>query len=83
MKRPDKETAKAAVSYSAGTVELGVSVVVGIAIGYALDRFFDTAPWFTLFWLVCGVIAGFRSLFRVMKRLERDDAAKEQHGDAP
>ena len=83
MKRADKETAKAAVSYSAGTVELGVSVVVGIAIGYALDRFFGTAPWLTLFWLVCGVIAGFRSLFRVAKRLEREAAAKEQHGDAP
>jgi ATP synthase protein I len=83
MKRPGGETAKKAVSYSAGTVELGVSVVVGIAIGYTLDRFFDTAPWLTLFWLVCGVIAGFRSLFRVAKRLERESEAKEDHGDAP
>ena len=31
----------------------------------------------TLFWLVCGVIAGFRSLFRVAKRLERQD--EEDH----
>lgn len=69
-----------AAEYSAGTLELGVSVAIGALIGYWLDSIFDTAPWLTLFWLVCGTIAGFRSLFRVAKRLEAADR-KEQNSD--
>ena len=67
------KTARKVTEYSAGTLELGISVAIGIGIGYAMDRYFDTAPWLTLFWLICGVFAGFRSLFRVAKRLERQD----------
>ncbi len=82
MKPKRRETVRAATQYSAGTLELGISVAVGAGIGYALDRYFDTAPWLTLFWLLCGVAAGFRSLYRVAKRLEREDETKEQNGDA-
>jgi ATP synthase protein I len=71
------KTARAVTEYSAGTLELGISVAIGIGIGYALDRYFGTAPWLTLAWLLCGVVAGFRSLFRVAKRLERQD--EEDH----
>ncbi len=61
--------------FSAGTLELGISVAIGVGIGYFLDtRVFGgrTAPWFTLFWLLCGVVAGFRSLLRVLRQLQEE-----------
>jgi ATP synthase protein I len=82
MKPRVRKTTREITEYSAGTLELGMSVAIGIGIGYALDWYFETAPWWTLFWLVCGVAAGFRSLFRVAKRLEREAEEEEHHGDA-
>lgn len=69
--------------FSAGTLEMGVSVAVGIGIGYWLDSVFDTAPWLTLFWLAAGVVAGFRALIRVVRRLEHEEGRKERDGNAP
>jgi ATP synthase protein I len=66
--------------YSAGTLELGVSVAAGAGLGYWLDSVFHTAPWLTLFWLLCGVIAGFRSLLRVARRLEKAEGETDQDG---
>lgn len=81
MKQKSRETLRLITDYSAGTLELGLSVAVGAGIGYVLDHVvFDgrTAPWLTLFWLLCGVFAGFRSLLRVVRKLER----AESKGDA-
>lgn len=67
--------------FSAGTLELGLSVAIGAGIGYWLDSVFQTAPWLTLFWLLCGVIAGFRSLLRVARRLEKIEGEEDKDGD--
>ncbi len=83
MNPPRRETLRLITHVSAGTLELGLSVAVGAAIGYGLDSWLGTGPWFTLFWLVCGVVAGFRSLVRVLRNLERGEGRKDEHGDAP
>ncbi|GAB6061765.1 MAG: AtpZ/AtpI family protein [Candidatus Dadabacteria bacterium] len=83
MKAPRRETVRLITHVSAGTLELGMSVAIGAGIGYALDTWLGTGPWMTLFWLVCGVIAGFRSLVRVLRNLERAEAQKEDDADAP
>jgi ATP synthase protein I len=49
-------------------LHLVLGTFVGLAIGYFLDRAFDTNPWFTLIFLVFGVAAGFTNLFRVMRQ---------------
>lgn len=64
---------KKAVRYSAIGLEMGFSVAIGVAIGYFLDRFLMTGPWLTLVFLICGVVAGFRSLFSLMKSVDRDE----------
>lgn len=71
------ETFNALTRYSAGALEMGVSVVIGLAIGYWLDGILGTAPWMALFWLVCGAAAGIRSLYRLAKRLERESGEDE------
>jgi len=57
------------MKYSVIGIEMAMAVVVGGAIGYFLDLWLGTEPWMMLFWLICGVIAGFRSLYRMSKRI--------------
>jgi len=60
-------------SYSTLGLEMGLSVAVGAVIGYYLDKWLDTEPWFLIIFLLFGVVAGFRSLYRALKRLQRED----------
>jgi ATP synthase protein I len=78
--RPQKSANKLTI-YSAAGLEFGLSVVIGLLIGYALDKHFGTAPWLALFWLVCGFIAGARSLYRLAKKLEREAEEEDEDDD--
>jgi ATP synthase protein I len=60
-------------SYSTLGLEMGLSVAVGAIIGYYLDKWLHTEPWLLIVFLIFGVIAGFRSLYRALKRLQRED----------
>ena len=60
-------------SYSTLGLEMGLSVAVGAIIGYYLDKWLHTDPWLLIVFLIFGVIAGYRSLYRALKRLERED----------
>jgi ATP synthase protein I len=77
MDQKPTEQIKKGTSYSAGAAEMGLSVVIGMAIGYWLDELLGTAPWMALLWMSCGAIAGFRSLYRLAKRMEREAEADE------
>lgn len=83
MSSRDPGTLKLITKYSAGTLEMGVSVAIGIGIGYWLDSVFDTSPWLLLLWLLAGVAAGFRSLYRVVKKLEQEEALRDRDGNNP
>jgi ATP synthase protein I len=74
---------KNAVRYSAIGLEMGLSVAIGVLIGYLLDRFLLTKPWLTLVFLICGVVAGFRSLFSLMKRVDRDERKQKTSDNGP
>ena len=41
--------------------------------GYFIDRWLGSTPWFTLIGMVVGIGAGFRELFRALKRAERQE----------
>ena len=60
-------------SLSAASVglELGLSVVIGLLIGYYLDKAAGTGPWLMLLFLGFGFAAGFRGVLRAVKRAER------------
>jgi ATP synthase protein I len=64
------------LSASSIGLELGLSVVVGVAGGMWLDGHFGLAPWCMLAGLGFGLAAGFRGLFRAVRRA--DQAAAEQ-----
>jgi ATP synthase protein I len=73
MEEDKKKQYKQLWRYSSIGLEMGFSVAIGAAIGYFLDRYFNTAPWLTMIFLILGVVAGFRSLFSMMKDIDKDD----------
>ncbi len=70
--------------YSALGLEMAISVVVGLAIGYYLDKWLGTSPWLTIVWIGFGFAAGVRSLYRAAvkseKDLEKDEEDKRNPG---
>ena len=50
-------------------LELVVAVCVGVAIGWAIDRWFGTRPWGLLVFLFLGIGAGMTNVYRVVKGL--------------
>lgn len=50
-------------------INLVATTFVGFALGYwVLDRYLNTAPWFTIILTFLGIIAGFKYLFRIAKK---------------
>ena len=45
---------------------LGAIVLLG-AIGYGIDRWADTSPWFLLIGLIVGIVSGFGNLVRTLR----------------
>jgi ATP synthase protein I len=50
--------------------ELVAAVVVGTIIGFILDSWFDTKPWFIITFFFIGVIAGMLNVIRVAKSMQ-------------
>jgi len=62
--------------YSSMGLELGLSVVVGFLIGSWLDEWLATEPWFLLVFGIAGIVAGYRSIFRLVKRVQADSESE-------
>jgi len=60
------------VIYSSMGLELGLSVIAGFLIGSWLDKWLKTEPFFLLIFGIAGIIAGYRSIFRLVKRVQGD-----------
>jgi F0F1-type ATP synthase assembly protein I len=61
----------------AGVTSLGMtlpaSIIVGLFIGYGLDKWLKTAPWMLIVWTLLGVASGLLSLVRGIARYSRED----------
>jgi ATP synthase protein I len=69
-----------ALSASSVGLELGLSVAIGLLIGWWMDQHLGTTPWLMLAWLVFGSIAGFRGVVRAVKRADRAAEQEEARG---
>jgi F0F1-type ATP synthase assembly protein I len=63
-----------ALSASTAGLELGISVALGLLLGYWLDSKAGTGPWLMLLFMVFGLVAGFRGVLRAIKRAEQADS---------
>ncbi len=68
-----KEMLASFLTYGTLGIEMGVSLAIGLAIGYYLDRHFGTAPILTLIFMGFGLAAGMRRLYELWKKMEKDD----------
>ena len=51
-------------------INLVISTFIGFAIGYVLDKkVFNTFPWLTIIFLILGIVAGFKYLFKVVQKM--------------
>ncbi len=69
--------------YSALGLEMALSVVIGLAIGYYLDKWLGTGPWLTVVWIALGFAAGVRSLYRAAVQSEKDLEKNEERKRKP
>ncbi len=53
-------------------ISMGLALVIAIVVGYYLDKWFKTSPVFFLIFMVLGIVAGFRNIYVIMKRTEKD-----------
>ena len=66
-----KEMMKLMAEFGTIGMTVAFSIFIGVWIGYYLDhKVFDdrTSPWFTLFFLLVGIIAAFKNLWGFIRR---------------
>ncbi len=61
------------INFSAMGLELGLCVIVGLLIGDYLDNLLGTEPWLLLLFLIFGIIAGYRNVYRLLKKLNSEN----------
>ena len=68
-------------------LRLGIELVAGVAvggfIGWALDRFFGTAPFLMVVFLGLGAAAGIMNVVRTAKRMQADAASLKNLPSVP
>ena len=60
------------MAYRIGT-ELVVATLIGTGLGYLLDRWLETRPWFLVAAAFIGTAAGFLNVYRIVSRMTNQD----------
>ena len=59
-------------AFKLGT-ELVAAVSVGTIIGFILDNWFDTKPWFIIIFFFLGTAAGILNVIRTANRMQKEE----------
>lgn len=54
-------------------IEMGAALVVGMGLGWFLDRTFGTRPWCLAIFTGFGIAAGFRNVIRAARKAAADE----------
>ena len=71
MKKETKRALRELTYYSSLGLSVALAIFIGLAVGVFLDRRFETTPWFTLIFLVLGIIGGFRNIAIVIRKTRK------------
>ena len=71
MKKETKRALRELTYYSSLGLSVSLAIFIGLAVGVFLDRRFETTPWFTLIFLVLGIIGGFRNIAIVIRKTRK------------
>lgn len=65
-------------------IALVAATLIGLAMGYYLDKWLGTGPWLTLIFLVMGIVSGFRNVYILTEReLKRQQGEGHNDGAGP
>jgi len=69
--------------YVSGTIGLQLvsATFIGLAMGYFLDKWLGTSPWLLVVFLILGIVAGFRDVYREAKRIQNRTGGEPGAGD--
>jgi len=59
-------------------INLVLATLVGVAIGWYLDKWFHTSPVLTIVFFFIGTFAGFRQIYLAIRKLGDEDKTHEQ-----
>lgn len=68
-----KDNITTLLQYSSVGLEIGLCVVIGITLGYFLDKYFQTSPYLTILFLFFGIAAAIKTILRLIKQVAKDD----------
>ena len=71
--KPPRPSFRSLAELSSLGLILPSSIAVGLFMGYLLDKWLGTKPWFLLILTVLGIVSGLVSLFRGLKKYRGDD----------
>lgn len=60
------------------SVELMAGLLVGLGVGYLIDGWLGTRPWFMLVFMVLGMGGGILNVMRVTRTMEQRAAANDE-----
>ena len=62
------------VSIGAIGLHLVSGIIVGVAVGYYLDKLFNTSPILTIIFFILGIITGFYNMYKdVIRYIEKEE----------
>jgi ATP synthase protein I len=62
-------------------IELTVATLIGALMGYALDSFFDSRPWFLAIGVIFGGAAGCLNVYRSAQEMVIEDSDDQEKKD--
>ena len=63
-------------------ISMVASTLIGLGMGYYLDKWLGTSPWLTLIFLGFGVVSGFRNIYILTEReLKRQEKENHDNGE--
>ncbi|OPY04697.1 MAG: putative F0F1-ATPase [Syntrophorhabdus sp. PtaB.Bin184] len=68
-----KDMYRTLLNYSALGLEMGFCVVIGLVAGFYADKYLGTYPYLTFVFMIFGMIAAFKAVYRAYKRLKKED----------
>lgn len=79
MEEKDKKLIRLLGVLSTVGITMVAATMIGLYIGHLLDKVFNTRPWLTGLFLLLGLFAGFRNLYRYAKKAQRSMDEKDNN----
>ncbi len=74
VSKPPRPNFRKIADLSSVVLMLPSSIIVGLFMGYMLDRWLGTRPWLLLIFTVLGIVSGLLSLIRALNKYGKDES---------